>query len=157
MPTFNNFDKLYNEWKKISTESVEKVIPPIMKSKMKEAVMVEVYLAYNPTMYEENRRYGDNGMLDEDNYNYEIFITHRGIEVLMRNETYGNPYVANNQSSILIDEIIISGEDYSWKGSKIAKEKLPRDFYSKTEELLRDNEVRLKIIKELRDNGINVK
>lgn len=153
----NNFDKLYNEWKKISIETVEKVIPPVMKEKMKESVYIEVYMAYNPTVYEPYRRYGDNGMLDEDNYKYDITVTSKGIEVLMRNETYGNAYMPNNQHSILIDEIIISGEGYSWKGSGISKGKIPRDFYKKTEELLGDSDVRMKIISELKKNGINVK
>lgn len=154
MSQFNSLQSLYDEWKKQSTKVVEKVVVPVMKEKMSEAIIYEVYAKYTPTIYE--RRMEDGGLLDEDNMIHRIDIEGNKIIVTLYNNTLGNDNYKYH-SNDYIDSIIVSGEGYTWENSRIANAHMPRDFYTETEKLLEDGEVKQKIIQELIKNGIQVK
>ena len=153
---YKDFKKMYNDYVNSIKNACIDVIPPIMEEKHKEAIVIEVYSAYQPTYGDENRRFGDNGFLDDNNIEFDVKVNKNKIIITLYNETKGNPYLPNNQSNMFIDEIIVTGEGYSWKNSEIAKNKLKRDFYEATEKLMNSDEVRKKIIKELNKRGFKV-
>lgn len=152
LANYQYFDKMYKDFIKSATETFKKTVPPIMTDAHKEAIEIEVYARYEPDSYD--RRYGDNGLLDEYNFKYDIEINKNSIVVILYNETKGNPYVPNNQSNVFIDEIIVSGNNYSWKSSRIAKSEMERDFYTMTEKIMESDKVRKKIINEFKKRGI---
>lgn len=159
MGYYTTYEQLYNAWKKQCSETVKEVVPPVMKSKMKEAIKMEVYARYEPTLYD--RRYDkDGGLLDDVNYKYKIEINDNKIIVVMTNDAKGDDrgkYV-NTQPDTYIDSILISGTGYTWEKSRMYSiQPHPRDFYAKTEELLNDGEIRMKIIQSLNKKGIIVK
>jgi hypothetical protein len=156
MPNYKDFKKQYNDYIKEVSRIFQQSAPPIMKEAHKKAILMEVYYRYEPTQYGDFRRYGDNGLLDESNFDIEIDINKNTITITLYNETKGNQYMPNNQSSMFVDEIIVSGEGYSWKNSNIAKHHMERDFYRMTEEIMNSEEVRDKIIKEFNKNGLIV-
>lgn len=162
MANYKNLEKMYSDYIKSVKSTFEEVVPPIMKDVHKEAIMLEVYAKYDPTWYNGStydfmdRRYGDNGLLDEHNFEYDIDVNKNSIVITLYNQTKGNQYVANNQSSIYIDSMIVTGEGYSWKNSNIAKSKLERDFYAVTEEIMNSDKVRNRIIREFNKRGIVV-
>lgn len=162
MANYKSLEKMYADYIKSVKSAFEEVVPPIMKDVHKEAIMMEVYLKYDPTWYNGSkydfmdRRYGDNGLLDEHNFEYDIDINKNSIVITLYNETKGNQYVPNNQRNIFIDEIIVTGNNYSWKGSNIAKSGMERDFYAVTEEIMNSDKVRNKIINEFNKRGIVV-
>lgn len=145
--------KQYADWLRACKETVADVVPPVMKDKMVEAVEYEVYARYSPTSYD--RRMESGGLSDKDNMVHRIDIKGNRIDVILYNNTLGNSdyeYSSNDY----IDKIIITGEGYTWKGSNIYNNPIERDFYSKTEELLNDGELRHKIIASLRSKGLFV-
>lgn len=160
MANYQYFDKMYKDFIKTATNTFKDVVPPIMTDAHKESIELEVYARYEPTWYNGStfdfmdRRYGDNGLLDEHNFKYDIEINKNSIVIILYNETKGNQYVPNNQSNIFIDEIIITGNNYSWKNSDIAKSKMERDFYAMTEKIMESDKVRNKIINEFKKRGI---
>lgn len=159
---YRNLNEMYNNYVKEVKKTFAEVVPPIMSEAHKEAIEIEVYARYEPSWYNGSifdfmdRRYGDNGLLDEHNFKYDIEINKNSIVIILYNETKGNQYVPNNQSQIFIDEIIVTGEGYSWKNSHIAKTKMERDFYAMTEKIMNSDKVRFKIIKEFNKKGLIV-
>ena len=151
---------MYKDFIKQASETFKDVVPPIMTEAHKEAILLEVYARYEPSWYNGatydfmDRRYGDNGLLDEHNFKYDIEINKNSIVIILYNETQGNQYVPNNQKNVFIDEIIVTGQGYSWKNSRIARSKMERDFYTLTEKIMESDKVRDKIIKEFRKRGI---
>lgn len=162
MAKYTDLEKMYKEFVKQTTQAMREVVPTIMTEAHKEAIVIEVYGKYEPTMYNGevydfvDRRYGDNGLLDEYNYLYEFDVNRNTLVITLYNETRGNQYAPNNQSGIYIDEIIVTGDNYSWKNSQIAKMGLKRDFYKVTEEIMGTPKFRNEIIKELNKRGLNV-
>ncbi|MBS5307790.1 hypothetical protein [Clostridium sp.] len=162
MANYKNLDKMYKDYIKTVTKTFTEIVPPIMTEEHKEAIMMEVYLKYDPTWYNGSifdsmdRRYGDNGLLDEHNFKYDIDINKNSIVITLYNETKGNQYAPNNQSTIFIDEILVTGEGYSWESSDIAKSGMERDFYKVTEQLMNSDKVKNMIIKEFNKRGIIV-
>ena len=160
MDNYRYFDEMYKDFIKTATGVFKETVPPIMTESHKEAIELEVYARYEPTMYNGSvydymdRRYGDNGLLDEHNFEYDIEINKNSIVIILYNETKGNQYVPNNQSDMFIDKIVVTGDGYSWEGSNIAKTKMERDFYKMTEEIMKSDKVRNKIIKEFNKRGI---
>lgn len=162
MANYKYFDKMYKDFIKIASKNFEEVVPPIMTEAHKEAIEIEVYARYEPTLYNGSaydfvdRRYGDDGLLDEHNFKYDIEINNNSIVIILYNETKGNQYAPNNQNNIFIDKVIVTGEGYSWKNSNIAKSPIERDFYAMTEKIMESDRVRDKIIKEFNKRGIIV-
>ena len=154
MANYKDINSMYKDYIKTVKNAFTEIVPPIMKEVHKEAILLEVYGKYDPTWYNGSkydymdRRYGDNGLLDEHNFEYDIDVNKNTIVITLYNETKGNQYVPNNQSSIYIDSILVTGEGYSWKNSGIAKSGLERDFYAVTERIMQSNEIRNKIINE---------
>jgi len=62
MAKYKNLENMYKAFRKEVEAVVGKVVPPIMKEKMSEAVEFEVYARYSPTMYE--RREDEGGLLE---------------------------------------------------------------------------------------------
>lgn len=159
---YKNLKQMYEDYVKTVKDNFVEIVPPIMEEKHKEAIVVEVYEKYEPSMYNGtqfdfvDRRYGDNGLLDEHNFKYEIDVNKNSVVITLYNETKGHQYAPNNQSNIFIDEIIVTGDNYSWKNSEIAKSKMKRDFYEATERLMNSKEVRNKIIQEFNKRGLKV-
>jgi len=154
---YRSLQSMYKEFKKTVTDTIEDVVPPIMKEKMAEAIELEVYMRYSPTMY--IRREEDGGLSDIRNMEHSIDIKGNKIIVTLVNKTRGNKnYKDYDYEEGYIDSIIITGTDYTWQGSKIYKSQpYPRDFYEKTNELLNDGEVRKAIIKKLKSEGLIVR
>lgn len=160
LTNYQYLDKMYKDFIKTASKTFTDVVPPIMTDAHKEAIEIEVYARYEPTMYNGSvydyvdRRYGDNGLIDEHNFKYDIEINKNSIVIILYNETKGNQYAPNNQSDIFIDSVIITGKGYSWSNSNIAKSKMQRDFYAMTEKIMESDKVRDKIIKEFNKRGI---
>lgn len=159
---YKNINDMYADYIKEVKNTFAEIVPPIMTEAHKKAIQMEVYLRYNPSWYNGStfdfmdRRYGDNGLLDEHNFKYDIDVNKNSIVITLYNETRGNQNVSNNQSDIFIDEIIVTGQGYSWKNSSIAKSRMERDFYAVTEQIMNSDEVRFKIIKEFNKRGLIV-
>lgn len=154
MAKSNNLQDLYNQWIKACTQTVQEVVPSVMKEKMKELIEYEVYAQYTPTTYE--RRREDGGLLDENNMIHRIDIEGNRVIVTLYNNTLGNDSYKYH-SNDYIDTIIVTGEGYTWKNSNIYNNPIARDFYTETERLLEDGEIRMKIISKLRSLGVLVK
>lgn len=150
---FNNFNNLYNSWKKKCEETVKEVVPSVMKDKMQEAIEYEVYAKYTPKSY--IRRKDNGGLLDKNNMVERIEVNKQRITVYLFNNTLGNDKYKYHTNDY-IDSIIVTGRGYTWKSSEIYKNPIKRDFYKETEKLLNDGELRNAIIKELRQKGIIV-
>lgn len=159
MANYVDIKKMYDDFIKKATLNLKEVVPPIMTEVHKEAIVIEVYESYEPTLYNGtldfvDRRYGDNGLLDEHNFEYQFDINKNSMTVTLYNKTKGNQYAPNNQRYTYIDSIIVTGDGYSWKNSGVNG--VPRDFYKATEEILAKPEIRNKIIKELNKRGFKV-
>lgn len=150
---FNSLNDLYNAWKKGCEETVEAVVPKVMKDKMQQAIEYEVYAKYTPKSY--IRRKGNGGLLDKKNMVERIEVNRNKITVYLFNNTLGNDKYKYHTNDY-IDSIIVTGKGYTWKNSEIYKNPIKRDFYKETEKLLDDGELRSAIIKELRKKGIIV-
>lgn len=155
MANYKNLEDMYKEFMKDAKKAFQEVVPPIMTEVHKEAIEIEVYAKYSPTMYD--RRNGSDGSLsDEKNFIYDFDIKGNSIFITLYNETKGNPNEPNNQSNTFIDKIIVTGDGYSWKNSGIARMGIKRDFYLVTEQIMASDEIRNKIIKELNKKGFKV-
>lgn len=150
---FNSLNDLYNAWKKGCEETVEVVVPKVMKDKMQQAIEYEVYAKYTPKSY--IRRKENGGLLDKKNMVERIEVNRNKITVYLFNNTLGNDKYKYHTNDY-IDSIIVTGKGYTWKNSEIYKNPIKRDFYKETEKLLNDGELRSTIIKELRQKGIIV-
>ena len=150
---FNNFNNLYNSWKKKCEETVKEVVPSVMKDKMQEAIEYEVYAKYTPKSYIGRKDNG--GLLDKNNMVERIEVNKQRITVYLFNNTLGNDKYKYHTNDY-IDSIIVTGRGYTRKNSEIYRNQTQRDFYKETERLLNDGELRNAIIKELRQKGIIV-
>lgn len=154
MSKSNNIQNLYKQWEEACIKTIEEVVPEIMKEKMKEAIEYEVYAKYTPTVYQ--RRREDGGLLDESHMIHKIEMHGSRITVTLYNNTLGNQdykYSSNDY----IDSIIVSGDGYTWKGSNIYNNPIQRDFYTETERLLQETNIRTEIINRLRSLGLSAK
>lgn len=136
---YDNLDELFNDLKdELSTSmltSVDKVVKKVYRDNVK-----KMYDSYNPTYYQ--RRYDNDGFLDENNWQSNIDEMGDSFEYVMTNET--KPMYDTNYR---LDEIIESGEGYTWK-----RHPKKRPVYEWTqEEIDSDNEVENAIYKDLKD------
>lgn len=122
MPTFKNLNSLFDYLNAnvviIMQQIVNEEVIPIMLDVIKK----EVYDAYEPTLYQ--RRYANDGLLDQTNFDVDMDIRSNIIEIKVRNNTkpngeYNQPY---------LDVMIVEGTP---------KMPMKRDFYEATREVLR--------------------
>lgn len=151
---FNNLEDMYKRFKADAIESVNDVAPPVMKKTMQKAIEIEVYSTYEPSLYTD-RRYDDGGLKDIDNMKHELIIEDKKIKIVLKNYTKGDNrgIYPNTQPNIYIDTIVVTGKGYNWKNSDIARFTMERDFYKKTEELLRTSNIINEIKKEMKRKG----
>lgn len=110
---------------------------------MQQSIQDEVYDRYNPTQY--SRRGEDGGLLDPNNYDYNVSISGKGIKIFMRNLTRGDG------KAYYIDQGIVRGVDfYDWERSGIyhlqEQGGYPRDFYTYMEVIVEDKHKKLQNI-----------
>lgn len=150
---FRNLTDMYEKFKNDAISSVNDIVPPIMKETMKEAIEIEVYAKYEPTQYQ--RRYEKGGLLDERNMKHDLIVTENSVKIILINYTKGDDrgVYPNTQPYEYIDSIIVTGEGYTWTDSGIAQSSMERDFYTKTEELLKTTNIINEIKKEMRRKG----
>lgn len=108
--------------------------------KMIESVQEAVYDAYTPTLYE--RRMGDGGLSDPNNFDLQMFLDRNGeVTIFMKNMTTGAGH------AFYIDEGIVTGKNfYDWERSQayyLAQQgQFQRDFYTLMEyKVYNDNEL----------------
>lgn len=151
---YRDVDSLYRAWKSKCVQAIEEVAPEVMKDKMSEAVEIEVYGRYSGTI---SRRGQSGGLADKSNYEYDLVVENNKIKIIMFNNTKGNSsYSSADAKHTYIDSIIVTGRGYTWKNSNMGRNPFPRDFYSKTEELLKDGEIIIKIKNKLKALGIKL-
>lgn len=127
MKKFKNINEVF---KYIQSSSVmimqqivnEEVIPIILK-----AIKEEVYDVYDPVFYE--RRYANDGLLDQSNFDVEMMVTSGFIQATVRNIT--SPSGDHNQP--YLDVMIVEGtptmpmeRDFYKVARDVLREKLPR-------------------------------
>lgn len=139
---------------KIITAICRDVIKNVVSELHKQAIQTEVYDAYDPTQY--NRQYNNGGLIDDDNFDWDVHLDNDSVTLLMKNIT--NPVNRNISSDDLMN-IIESGIGYDWENSNIYKSMpYPRRFIQKTRELIEENRVLfIDLLKnELIRNGLNI-
>lgn len=136
---YDEYDELFSDLEEeLSTSmltSVDKAVKKVYKRNVE-----KMYDSYNPTYYQ--RRMESGGFGDEDNLESIVDCMGDTFEYVMTNETKP-AYDANYR----LDEIIESGEGYTWKRHPKA-----RPVYEKTQdELDTSNEIENAIYKDLKD------
>lgn len=132
---FELFSDLEEELSTSMLTSVDKAVKKVYKRNVE-----KMYDSYNPTYYQ--RRMENRGFGDEDNLESTVDCTGDTFEYVMTNET--KPVYDTNYR---LDEIIESGEGYTWKRHPKA-----RPVYEWTqEELDSSNEIENAIYKDLKD------
>lgn len=148
---FRDLSSMYDKFKEDAVATVNDIAPPIMKDTMQEAIRIEVYAKYDPSEYE--RRYEKGGLMDERNMKHDLIVTDKSVKIMLTNYTKGNGDYPNSQPYEYIDDIIVSGQGYTWERSDIYKSQMSRDFYTKTEELLKNTNILNEIKREMRRKG----
>ena len=122
MPIFKKIDSLFDYLNAnvilIMQQIVNEEVIPIMLDVIKK----EVYDVYEPTFYQ--RRYANNGLLDQTNFEVEMDAGKNFVEIKVRNNTkpngkYTQPY---------LDVMIVNGTPNM---------PMKRDFYEATRDVLR--------------------
>ena len=147
---FKSLTEMYNKFKDDAIDTVNDIAPPIMKDSMVEAIKIEVYAKYDPSEYE--RRYNRCGLADKINMKHDLIITDKSVKIMLVNYAKGNSRVGDN-SYEHIGDIIVSGQGYTWTRSEIYHTQLKRDFYTVTEELLKETNILNEIKREMRRKG----
>lgn len=139
---------------KIITAICSDAIKNVISELHRQAIQTEVYDSYDPTQH--NRRYNNNGLMDDDNFDWDIKLDDNMVTLLMKNIT--KPINSNLSSDDLMN-IIESGVGYDWENSNIYKSMpYPRPFIQRTRELIEENrELFIELLrKELIRNGLNI-
>lgn len=128
-------------------KAIETHVQETVKDVMIESIDDVVYNAYDPTMY--LRRGSDGGIGDRRNiegrWENNVFV--------MRNMTKGD-----GEPNKYLDEVIISGMNYTWFHSKIYQmQPFPRDYISETVKRLESSGKHIDAMRKgLKAQGLNV-
>lgn len=151
--------EFFEEMKRIVQETVEKEVVQYIYEVMQDMIALTVYNAYSPTDYD-RRGESDGGLGDITTYDYKIDMSENGFNITVFANTQGNSNAPNaNLVGEPIDEVIVTGQGYSWEQSNIYRQQpYPRDFYKATLDNLiltgaLDNIVR----QSFKEKGINIK
>lgn len=90
-------------------DAINNEVADAVKEKLTESVQNRVYAAYTPANY--NRRGGNGGLADKENYHHTMAASGNKIVLAVSNDTTGNP-----DRSIFITNIIETGAGYNWNG-----------------------------------------
>lgn len=132
---FELFSDLEEELSTSMLTSVDKVVKKVYKRNVE-----KMYNSYNPTYYQ--RRMENGGFGDEDNLESRVDETGDSFEYIMTNET--KPVYDTNYR---LDEIIESGEGYTWK--RYPKARQVSEWVQ--DDLDSSNEIENAIYKDLKD------
>ena len=163
------YSRLDNHFKTAQNETSDALLialnNPEIKKGLSQAIEELVYSHYDsfteaqkesPKVYTPRRE--DGGLSDPNN----MFATsYRDSEDLITGilRTYAgvNTDYPGNKPDVnySIDQIVVTGDGYTWKGSKFAKETIPRDFYAYAlaTGLITEPQLKELISKELKKKG----
>lgn len=131
--------ELFNDLKDELSTSMLTSVDKVVKKKYRDNVK-KMYNSYNPTYHQ--RRYDNDGFLDEDNWQSSIDEMGDSFEYIMTNETLANGDDRGDRLDKYIEEGI-----YSWR-----RHPGKREVYFDTQnEIDSSNEVENAIYKDLRD------
>ena len=145
---------LRHESQKVLEEVIDKKVIPVIQ----QAILDEVYAKYTPSGENPYERRGEHGGLADPKWleqgktitTGENFVKINVRSIAPRN---GDNYWVHN--GYMLDAIIVEGDKYTWKNSKIYwQQPFPRDFYEVAREVMRDKLPKL-IQKEFKKRGID--
>jgi hypothetical protein len=150
---FSDLKSLFKHIQSEATKSLKSNVAPVARQEMSETIQEVTFNQYDPSEYVRRELRGEKGLSSIENIQVELVDDHTiSIENVTTGDgdDYGQP----------IDEVIVSGNGYTWEGSRIynARPPLERDFYADTADRLRQNGKHVDALKEgMIKRGLNVK
>lgn len=153
---FDDLESLWNYAKKEIKKTMKNEVVEKMKDVEQEVIQEVVLNAYDSSYYDRRSESTDGreGLISRDNMKPTYIDKKDGISIEMTNDTRGNTNYPNSTNDF-IDEIVESGQGYTWKSSEIYKNQQARPFTKETQERLDSSDIIEKTI--IRNSKFEIK
>ena len=132
MPSFKNYDSLEKYLSKQIKSIMHNEMADVVKETMSTAVEEDVYDSIPPPKLYRRRGSLGSGLADTRTMQSDVYVNAGEVVLEVESETKLNNDYGINPSSMSLQEIVISGNDYMFPGSH----EKPRDFVEGTRQRL---------------------
>lgn len=149
---FSDLKSLFNHLESEAAKSLRSNVAPVARQEMSETIQEVTFSQYDPSQYVRRELRGEEGLSSIENIQVELIDDNT---ISVENVTTGD----DDDYGEPIDEIIVTGNGYTWERSRIYKNQpYPRDFYQDTVDRLKANGKHIEALKKgMIKQGLNVK